>query len=82
MCTNGKEQPHGSTSMAPPREASEALVKLAEQKWREEEGSYRDDITCIVANIPFLEEVHAPPLVFQQCRSSGDRTPDNADVPE
>lgn len=34
----------------------EQLVKLAEQKWKEEEGSYRDDITCIVAKLPFLED--------------------------
>jgi len=31
------------------------LVHTAEQKWREEEGSYRDDITCIVAFLPFLD---------------------------
>lgn len=36
--------------------ASAELVKTAEQRWREEEGSYRDDITCIVAFLPFLEE--------------------------
>jgi len=36
--------------------ASETLVKLAEQRWQEEEGSYRDDITCIVAFLPFLED--------------------------
>ena len=38
------------------RAACEALVKLAEQRWKEEEGSYRDDITCIVAFLPFLED--------------------------
>ncbi len=31
------------------------LVQMAEQRWREEEGSYRDDITCICAFLPFLE---------------------------
>jgi len=36
--------------------ASAELVKTAEQRWREEEGSYRDDITCIVAFLPFLED--------------------------
>ena len=35
--------------------ACEALVKLAEKRWQEEEGSYRDDITCIVVMLPFLE---------------------------
>ena len=35
--------------------ASKELVGLAEQRWQEGEGSYRDDITCIVAFLPFLE---------------------------
>lgn len=35
------------------------LVQLAERRWEEEEGSYRDDITCIVAFLPFLEEARA-----------------------
>ena len=37
-------------------DACTELVKTAEQRWRDEEGSYRDDITCIVAFLPFLEE--------------------------
>jgi len=37
-------------------EACAELVRMAEQRWREEEGSYRDDITCVVAYLPFLEE--------------------------
>lgn len=36
-------------------DACAQLVALAEQRWREEEGSYRDDITCIVAFLPFLD---------------------------
>ena len=39
------------------RGACEELVKLAEQRWKEEEGSYRDDITCIIAYLPFLEDL-------------------------
>ena len=31
-------------------------MKTAELRWQEEEGSYRDDITCIVAFLPFLED--------------------------
>jgi len=38
------------------REACDELVRLAEQRWKEEEGSYRDDITCIVVFLPFLED--------------------------
>jgi len=34
----------------------EELVKLAVDRWMEEEGSYRDDITCIIAFLPFLED--------------------------
>jgi len=37
-------------------DACAELVNIAETKWREEEGSYRDDITCIIAHLPFLEE--------------------------
>jgi len=36
--------------------ACEELVQLAQRRWQEEEGSYRDDITCIVAYLPFLED--------------------------
>jgi len=36
--------------------ACEELVQLAVQRWEEEEGSYRDDITCIIAFLPFLED--------------------------
>jgi len=36
--------------------ACEALVKMAEVRWQQEEGAYRDDITCIVAFLPFVEE--------------------------
>ena len=36
-------------------EAARVLVDTAADRWREEEGSYRDDITCIVAFLPFLE---------------------------
>ena len=36
--------------------ACQKLVNLAQTRWFEEEGSYRDDITCIVAMLPFLEE--------------------------
>ena len=36
--------------------ACEELVKLAELRWMEEEGTYRDDITCIIVFLPFLEE--------------------------
>jgi len=39
-------------------DATEACTKLvmeAQQRWKEEEGTYRDDITCIVAFLPFLE---------------------------
>ena len=32
------------------------LMALAEVRWRDEEGSYRDDITCICAFLPFLKE--------------------------
>ena len=31
------------------------LMALAEVRWRDEEGSYRDDITCICAFLPFLK---------------------------
>jgi len=34
----------------------EELVRLAKERWREHEGDNRDDITCIVAFLPFLEE--------------------------
>ena len=37
------------------RAACDELVRLAEQRWKEEEGSYRDDITCIIVFLPFLE---------------------------
>ena len=33
-----------------------ALVRLAAERWREHEKHYRDDITAIVAHLPFLEE--------------------------
>lgn len=36
--------------------ACEALVKTAERRWQEEEGTYRDDITCIVLMLPFLQK--------------------------
>ncbi len=36
-------------------DACTQLVKYAEARWKEEEGSYRDDITCIIAFLPFLE---------------------------
>jgi protein phosphatase 2C family protein 2/3 len=39
------------------RGACVELVNLAEQRWKEEEGSYRDDITCIIAYLPFLEDL-------------------------
>ena len=32
------------------------LVRLAAQRWQEEEGSYRDDITCVIGRLPFLDE--------------------------
>ena len=38
------------------RAACQELVLLAEQRWKDEEGSYRDDITCIIAFLPFLKE--------------------------
>jgi len=43
-------KPNGATT------ACEALVKMAEVRWQQEEGAYRDDITCIVAYLPFVEE--------------------------
>ena len=36
-------------------EACAALVVEAAQRWKHFEGSYRDDITAIVAHVPFLE---------------------------
>ena len=36
-------------------EACGRLVRAAQQRWREEEGTYRDDITCVVALLPFLD---------------------------
>jgi protein phosphatase 2C family protein 2/3 len=36
-------------------EASEALVREAQQRWKAEEKTYQDDITVIVARLPFLE---------------------------
>ena len=35
-------------------DACSALVLEAAQRWKRFEGSYRDDITCIVAHLPFL----------------------------
>lgn len=37
--------------------ACETLVMHAVKRWEEEEGSYRDDITCIIVYLPFLEDV-------------------------
>ena len=37
-------------------EACSALVLEAAQRWKRFEGSYRDDITAIVAFLPFLED--------------------------
>jgi len=36
-------------------DACEQLVKEAAERWRKEEGNYRDDITAIVTHLPFLE---------------------------
>jgi len=35
--------------------ACEVLVQEAAERWRKEEGNYRDDITAIVTFLPFLE---------------------------
>ena len=36
--------------------AARFLIAKAALAWRAEEGDYRDDITAIVAHLPFLEE--------------------------
>jgi protein phosphatase 2C family protein 2/3 len=36
--------------------AVQKLVAVAKQRWKEEEGNYRDDITAVVAMLPFLDE--------------------------
>jgi protein phosphatase 2C family protein 2/3 len=60
--------------------ASESLIQLATKRWQEEEGTYRDDITCIVAFLPFLDEVRPraptlPPHVCPRAPRSGAATP-------
>jgi protein phosphatase 2C family protein 2/3 len=44
--------------------ATERLCSVAADCWRREEGNYRDDITCIITYLPFLEdwgdEAHEP----------------------
>lgn len=40
--------------------ASAALVQEAAQRWKDIEGNYRDDITAIVAYLPFTHAKHAP----------------------
>jgi len=46
-------------------EACEQLVNLAVRRWKVNEGNYRDDITCIVANLPFLSEDDSDPNYAQ-----------------
>ena len=43
------ERPHAS-------EACDLLVSEAADRWRREEGNYRDDITAIITFLPFLED--------------------------
>eukprot|EP00962_Isochrysis_galbana_P027337 scaffold8586_cov108-Isochrysis_galbana.AAC.2 len=40
--------------------ASAALVQEAAQRWKDIEGNYRDDITAIVAYLPFTHAEHPP----------------------
>merc|ERR1712146_301804 len=40
--------------------ACQKLIEIAAQRWREEEGDYRDDITCFVVRIP--------PLLAKTCK--------------
>jgi len=42
-------KPHAS-------DACELLVKESAERWRREEGNYRDDITAIITFLPFLED--------------------------
>jgi len=47
-----------------PRSASQACAKLVQEaalRWKENEGNYRDDITAIVAYLPFTHADAAPP---------------------
>jgi len=37
-------------------DACELLVKESAERWRREEGNYRDDITAIITFLPFLED--------------------------
>jgi len=60
--------------------ACAALVQQAAQRWKENEGNYRDDITAIVVVLPFLqpqrdapEPGSASPLAAAQ--TEGPRTP-------
>ena len=43
-------------SLADATKGCDALVALAAERWREHEAYHRDDITAIVAFLPFLEE--------------------------
>lgn len=40
--------------------ACQKLIEIAAQRWRDEEGDYRDDITCFVVRIP--------PLLAKTCK--------------
>jgi serine/threonine protein phosphatase PrpC len=37
--------------------ATEMLVEVASERWRKEEGNYRDDITAIVITLPLFKQV-------------------------
>lgn len=41
--------------------ACQVLVREAQQRWKDMEGTYRDDITCVVAMLPFLDEAPEGP---------------------
>jgi len=40
-------------------DACEELIQVAAQRWQEEEGDYRDDITAIVVRIDALKSIFA-----------------------
>lgn len=44
-------------------EACKTLVYEAMERWREIEGTYRDDITCVIAMLPFLDDVDETSVV-------------------
>ena len=58
--------------------ACERLVRAAQQRWQEEEGTYRDDITAIVAMLPFLDDIEVESDTANAADEEGSRIQLNA----